>query len=228
MVVQSSTAGNGGAAREREFATSGRLAELFAGELTSAAEALKDLPPAVVIFGSARAEGKELEVTRTLAQQLGKRGYALISGGGPGVMMAANQGAQDVGAPSVGLNLDLEHEDMGAGNGAQDISVTFKLFGPRNETFMRFGEVAFVVMPGGWGTFYEAFMVLTSIQCKKAAKRPVFFVEDDPEDPFWPDLFKWVKEVVLEKRRYISASDFEAFEIIDAASLPQALAAKCQ
>jgi uncharacterized protein (TIGR00730 family) len=144
--------------------------------------------PAVSIFGSARIkEGTaEYEAARKVGKHFAELGWAVITGGGPGVMEAANRGAQDVGAFSVGLNIELPHEQ--ALNPYVDLGIEFHYFFTRKLMFVRYSD-AFVVFPGGFGTFDELFEALTLIQTGKAIDHPVIL--EGPE--FWSGLIEWIE-----------------------------------
>ena len=140
-------------------------------EFVEATERLKPIRPAVSIFGSARTkpEHPDYLLTERIARLLSDAGFAVISGGGPGIMEAANKGAFQGKSPSVGLNIQLPHEQHS--NGYQDISQTFRHFFARKYMFVKFAS-AYVVMPGGFGTLDELLEALTLIQTGKARKIP--------------------------------------------------------
>ncbi len=158
-------------------------------ELQRGFEALSGLGCAVSVFGSARTptDAPEYALARTVAERLGQAGYAVITGGGGGVMEAANRGAQDVGVTSVGLNIELPHEQ--APNGYQDISLRFHHFFTRKLMFVRYAN-AFVVFPGGFGTLDELFEALVLIQTGKIEHFPVVLVGTE----FWSGLIAWVRD----------------------------------
>jgi uncharacterized protein (TIGR00730 family) len=161
-------------------------------ELQRGFDALGELGCAVSIFGSARTprDAPVYALTRTVAQRLGHAGFAIITGGGGGVMEAANRGAQDAGATSVGLNIELPHEQ--APNGYQDIALSFHHFFTRKLMFVRYAN-AFVVMPGGFGTLDELFEALVLMQTDKITHFPVVLVGTE----FWQGLIDWVRERLL-------------------------------
>ena len=178
-------------------------------EFVEATEKLSEIRPAVSIFGSARIKPgpRWYETTVDLARQLSDAGFAVISGGGPGIMEAANKGAFDGKSPSVGLNIQLPHEQ--SGNGFQNISVTFRHFFARKVAFAKYAS-AFVAVPGGFGTIDELAEVLTLIQTKMGRRIPVILVDS----VFWKGLIDWMKDQLL-ANGLISATDLDLIQIID-------------
>jgi uncharacterized protein (TIGR00730 family) len=178
-------------------------------EFVEATEKLSEVRPAVSIFGSARIKPghKWYELTVQLARQLSDAGFGVISGGGPGIMEAANKGAFDGKSPSIGLNIQLPHEQ--SGNGYQNISVTFRHFFARKVAFAKYAS-AFVAVPGGFGTIDELAEVLTLIQTKMGRKIPVILVDS----VFWKGLIDWMKDQLL-ANGLISAQDLDLIQIID-------------
>jgi uncharacterized protein (TIGR00730 family) len=172
-------------------------------ELHSGFEALADLGPAVCVFGSARTgpDHPEYERGRAIGRAVGEAGFAVITGGGPGTMEAANRGAQEAGATSVGLNILLPDEQRM--NPYVDIGLTFDYFFTRKLMFVRYSR-SFVVLPGGFGTLDELFEVLTLVQTGEAIDHPVALVGRD----YWSGLLEWARSELLEPGR-ISPSDFE-------------------
>jgi uncharacterized protein (TIGR00730 family) len=166
-------------------------------------EALRDLGPAVCVFGSARTprDDPEYERARQIGRAIGEAGHAVVTGGGPGLMEAANRGAQEAGATSVGLNILLPAEQ--ALNPYCDIALTFDYFFVRKLMFVRYSD-SIVCLPGGYGTLDELFEVLTLIQTGEAVDHPVVLVGDD----YWSGLFAWVRAELLDGGR-ISPGDFE-------------------
>ena len=195
-----------GAPRERSDAD--RVA-LTASELAMGFSALEPIGPAISIFGSARV-GEEDPLygqTRAIARRLGEAGFAIITGGGPGLMEAANRGAQDAGALSVGLNIDLPYEQHL--NPYVDLPLNFHYFYTRKLMFVRFA-CGFVVMPGGFGTIDEAFEAFTLIQTGKVEDFPVVLFGES----FWGGLRAWVRENLL-GRGMIEENDLRAMLITD-------------
>jgi uncharacterized protein (TIGR00730 family) len=178
-------------------------------ELAMGFKALHGTRRAVSIFGSARIpEGRpEYELARETARELGEAGFTIITGGGPGLMEAANRGARDVGALSVGLNIELPFEQEG--NAYQDLPLNFHYFFARKVMFVRYAN-AFVVMPGGFGTLDELFEALVLIQTGKVNHFPVMLVGTD----FWGGLIEWVRTELL-RRGLISPPDMDLFRCTD-------------
>ncbi|HRQ59689.1 MAG TPA: TIGR00730 family Rossman fold protein, partial [Azoarcus taiwanensis] len=164
-------------------------------EFVEATERLNAIRPAVSIFGSARTPPDHMYymLTERIARQLSDAGFSVISGGGPGIMEAANKGAYFGKSPSIGLNIQLPME-QGA-NPYQDISQTFRHFFARKFMFVKLAA-AYVVMPGGFGTLDEMFEALTLIQTKKSRKFPVILVHG----AFWNGLIDWVRDRLVAER----------------------------
>ena len=178
-------------------------------EFVEATERLAAIKPAVTVFGSARvAPGSPYyELTEKTARLLSDSGFSVISGGGPGIMEAANKGAFYGKSPSVGLNIQLPHEQ--ANNPYQDISQTFRHFFARKYMFVRFAS-AYVVMPGGFGTLDELMEALTLIQTGKARKIPLILVCSD----FWKGLIDWFRETLV-REGMVDPEDMHLIQLID-------------
>lgn len=178
-------------------------------EFVEATERLASIRPAVSIFGSARtpADHAYYMLTEEIARKLSDSGFSVISGGGPGIMEAANKGAYFGKSPSIGLNIQLPHEQ--SGNAYQDISQTFKHFFARKVMFVKFAA-AYVVMPGGFGTLDELFEALTLVQTGKIAPIPIILVGSK----FWAGLSDWVKTSLIGEGM-ISPEDINLMQIID-------------
>lgn len=178
-------------------------------EFVEATERLAAIKPAVTIFGSARVkEGTPFyELAEKTARLLSDSGFSVISGGGPGIMEAANKGAFFGKSPSVGLNIQLPHEQ--SNNPYQDISQTFRHFFARKYMFVRFAS-AYVVMPGGFGTLDELMEALTLIQTGKARKIPLILVGSD----FWKGMIDWFKEKLVEEKM-VDPEDMKLIQLID-------------
>ena len=186
----------------------GQITEITS-ELQTAAEHLKDLTAAVSIFGSARIRSDSLYYTKTqeISGLLAKAGFNVISGGGPGIMEAANKGCHEAGGTSIGLNIRLPHEQKD--NRYQTDSLYFKYFVSRKTTFFM-NSAGYIIMPGGFGTLDEMFEALTLIQTGKAARAPVVFVGRE----FWQGLMDWMKDQLL-SNKLISEHDLDLFIIED-------------
>ncbi len=178
-------------------------------EFVAATEKLKEITPAVSIFGSARTrpEHPYYKLTEEIARLLSDAGFSVISGGGPGIMEAANKGAFEGNGPSVGLNIELPFEQQG--NGFQDIDITFKYFFMRKVMFVKYAS-AYVVMPGGFGTLDELMEAITLVQTGKSRKIPIILVCKE----YWAGLLDWIKNtLVLEGMA--SDLDLELIQMID-------------
>ena len=165
-----------------------RLARIH-DEFAKGFAALAGITRGVSIFGSARirADDPRYALARDIGRLLGERGFAVITGGGPGIMEAANRGARDAGACSVGLNIELPFEQ--GPNPYQDIELMFHFFFARKVMFVRYAT-AFVVFPGGFGTLDELFEALVLIQTRKIREFPVVMVDTG----YWDGLFGWMRE----------------------------------
>jgi uncharacterized protein (TIGR00730 family) len=181
----------------------------IAAEFARGFDALSSLGPAVTVFGSARTprDHPHYALVREAAASLGRAGYAIITGGGPGLMEAANRGARDVGAVSVGCNVELPHEqDL---NGHLDIGLRFRHFFARKVMFVRYAS-AFVIAPGGFGTLDELFEALTLIQTATVWHFPVILLA--PSE--WDGLIQWLRERVLADAR-IGESDLDLLHRVE-------------
>ena len=178
-------------------------------EFVEAAERLADIRPAVSIFGSARVkpENPWYDKTVQVARLFSDAGFAVISGGGPGIMQAANLGAFEGRSPSVGLNIQLPHEEHG--NPYQNVSVTFRHFFPRKVAFAKYAT-AFVALPGGFGTLDELTEVLTLIQTGTGRRIPVILMESG----FWKGLIDWMRDKLVAEGM-IGADDLDLIQVID-------------
>jgi uncharacterized protein (TIGR00730 family) len=163
----------------------------------------------VSIFGSARTgpDDPECELARATAALLGRQGFTIITGGGPGTMEAANRGAREVGARSVGLNIELPFEQHA--NPYLDISLEFHHFFVRKVMFVRYSS-AFVILPGGFGTLDELFEALTLIQTGKIPQFPVVLVGSS----FWRQMVTWLRTALLATAK-ISLDDLELVHVVD-------------
>ena len=178
-------------------------------EFVEAAERLSEIRPSVSIFGSARSKDGSAVYTQTveIARKLSDAGFAVISGGGPGVMEAANKGAFDGRSPSVGLNIELPFEQHG--NPFQDISLRFRHFFARKVAFVKYAA-AYVVMPGGFGTLDELTEALTLIQTKMGRTIPIVLVGSE----FWNGLLSWMKSTLV-GQGMIGEKDLDLMKVVD-------------
>jgi uncharacterized protein (TIGR00730 family) len=192
-----------------------RLARVEA-ELRAGFRALADTAPAVCVFGSARiaVDHPEYVLARRVGRAFGEAGWSVITGGGPGVMEAANRGAREGGGLSIGLNIELPHEQ--ALNGFVDLGIQFHYFFTRKLMFVRYSR-AFVLFPGGFGTLDEMFEVLTLGQTDKATDFPVILVGRG----YWQGLMSWVQERLVAEGRIAP----EDLKVISYAEEPEEIVA---
>jgi len=178
-------------------------------EFTVATERLRGIRPAVSMFGSARIrEGHPYYAkTRDIARRLSDAGFAVISGGGPGLMEAANKGAFAGRAPAIGLNILLPKEQQG--NAFQDVSVNFRYFFARKMMFVRFAS-AYVVLPGGFGTVDELSECLTLVQTGKSRRIPIILVGS----AFWNGLLEWMRTSLVGEGM-IAPEDLALMQVIE-------------
>jgi uncharacterized protein (TIGR00730 family) len=178
-------------------------------EFVEGFEAMSRVAPAVSVFGSSRVDGTDryYGLAEQLARELVRRGFAVITGGGPGIMEAANKGALEAGGESVGLNIYLPAEQLA--NPYQTVSLDFSYFFCRKVMFVKYA-VAFVCFPGGFGTLDEFFESMTLIQTQKTERFPVILFGS----AFWSPLIEWMKTFQL-GGRYISRPDLDICEITD-------------
>ncbi|MBT7085035.1 MAG: TIGR00730 family Rossman fold protein [Desulfobacterales bacterium] len=179
------------------------------GEFVDGVEALHDLGPAVSIFGSARTkpENPIYKKTEEIAALLVNNGYGVITGGGGGIMEAANKGAAESGGKSVGLNIILPFEQQP--NKYSNIQLEFKYFFIRKVMFVKYAQ-AYIIMPGGFGTLDELFEAVTLIQTHRIMPLPVFLFGTD----YWGGLVEWIKASLLEKEM-ISPEDLSILHVTD-------------
>src|SRR3954449_5032571 len=179
------------------------------GEFVEGFDAMARVGPAVTVFGSARTlpEDPVYETARAIGRRLAETGYAVITGGGPGAMEAANRGCQEGGGLSVGCNIELPHEQ--GMNAYVDLGVEFRYFFARKTMFVKYAD-AFVIMPGGLGTLDELFESLTLIQTRKVRDFPVILVGRD----YWAGLLQWMRDVQL-PAAVISPADIELLKVTD-------------
>jgi len=183
--------------------------ERMAGELRTGFQTLAHLGSSVSVFGSARTEPSDPQyaAARDMGRRLGEAGYGVITGGGPGAMAAANRGAQDAGAVSVGLGIDLPHEQ--GINEWVDVALQFHYFFTRKVMFVRYA-CAFVVFPGGLGTLDELFEAATLRQTGKIRWFPIVLFGSD----YWSGLLDWLRDPVQREGK-ISIEDVEMIEVTD-------------
>ena len=178
-------------------------------EFVEGTERLTGIGPAVSVFGSARlaADHPYYALAERIARELSDAGFSVISGGGPGIMEAANKGAFHGKSPAIGLNIQLPHEQHN--NPFQDISQTFRHFFARKVMFVKFAS-AYVVMPGGFGTLDELFEALTLVQTGKTRRMPIILVKSS----FWSPVVDWFKKTLVSEGM-IDAADMDLIKVID-------------
>ena len=178
-------------------------------EFVDGFETLADMPPAVSFFGSARVrpQHKIYRQTLEIAGRLSREGFCIVTGGGGGVMEAANRGAAEAGGKSVGLNIELPMEQEP--NRYADVKLNFRYFFVRKVMFVKYA-MAFVIMPGGFGTLDEFFEAITLIQTKKIKPFPVIMFGSD----YWRGLLDWMKDVLVREGK-ISLADMDIFKVVD-------------
>ncbi len=179
-------------------------------EFTEGFEELASVGNAVSIFGSARTKptDKYYKLAETTASECVKAGFSVITGGGGGIMEAANKGASEAGGQSIGLNIELPMEQIP--NEYQNLPMHFRYFFVRKVMFLKYAH-GFIVFPGGFGTMDEFFESLVLIQTFKQASFPVVLMCSD----YWGGLIKWVKETMLKQHGYISPEDLDVFTLED-------------
>ena len=185
-----------------------RLFHIMA-EFVEGFEALAECHPAVSIFGSTRVKPEDeiYQKAERIGQLLAENGFGVITGGGPGVMEAANKGASLAGGKSIGINIELPLEQ--APNPYTNINLTFHYFFVRKVMFIKYA-VAYIILPGGFGTMDELFESITLIQTHKIKPFPVILMGSK----YWKGLLDWIKEVVLKEGK-ISPADLEILQVTD-------------
>ena len=181
------------------------------GEFVSGFEKLSAIGPCISIFGSARtpSDHPTYLLTVEIAKTVAESGYGIISGGGPGIMEAANKGAQEAKGISVGLNIELPFEQKSNPYIDQDKLIDFQYFFVRKVMFVKYAQ-GFIVMPGGVGTLDELFEAFTLLQTSKVNKFPIILVGRQ----YWEGLIDWIKDKLLGDDN-ISSEDLDLFEVVD-------------
>lgn len=181
-------------------------------EIVEGFEKLARIGPCVSIFGSARTtpDSKFYKLAEDIAYKLTQNGYGVITGGGPGIMEAANKGATRGKGKSVGINIDLPFEQQPNSYIDADKLITFDYFFVRKLMFMKYAQ-GFIVLPGGFGTFDELFEAITLIQTKKIGKFPIILVGRK----YWTGLIEWIKMEMLNEQQTVSSEDMDLFTVVD-------------
>jgi hypothetical protein len=190
-------------------------------EFVEGFELMSGIGPAVSVFGSARTlpDDRYYQMAVEMSRRLAEESFAVITGGGPGIMEAANKGAFNAGGTSVGLNIALPMEQEP--NRYQTHEVTFRYFFCRKVMFVKYAQ-AFVIFPGGFGTMDEFFESMTLIQTLKVAPFPVICIGVE----FWQGLVRWINTVMLDKHHNISPEDMQRFRVTD--DIEEALGIICE
>ena len=181
-------------------------------EFVTGFEKLSEIGPSVSIFGSARTkpDHKYYKIADELAFKICKKGYGVITGGGPGIMEAANKGAHRAGGKSIGLNINLPFEQSHNQYIDPDKNLEFDYFFTRKLMFVKYAQ-GFVVLPGGFGTLDELFEAITLIQTNKIAKFPIVLMSKS----FWGGLIEWIKSTLLNANNNINKEDLDLFYLAD-------------
>lgn len=182
-------------------------------EFVAGYETLSKIGPCVSIFGSARTnpEDKYYLLAQEIAAKLAKKGYGVITGGGPGIMEAGNKGAQEGGGPSVGLNIELPFEQKDNPYIDRDKNMDYEYFFVRKVMFVKYSQ-GFIVMPGGFGTLDELFESLTLIQTRKIGRFPIVLVGSE----YWAGLLDWIKNTLVREQK-VDKTDLDLFIVVDTA-----------
>jgi uncharacterized protein (TIGR00730 family) len=198
---------------EIQSADSWRVFKIIS-EFVEGFEKLARIGPCVAIFGSARTQPDSpyFKLAEDIAHSLVKHGYGVITGGGPGIMEAANMGAKKGNGRSVGINIALPFEQTANLFIDSDKLITFDYFFVRKVMFMKYAQ-GFIVLPGGFGTFDELFEAITLIQTQKIGRFPIVLVGSS----YWEGLIAWIREVMLNKEHNIHEPDLDLFTIVDKA-----------
>jgi uncharacterized protein (TIGR00730 family) len=179
-------------------------------EFVDSFQTMSQVGPAVTIFGSARTKpnDKYYRAAVAIGKGLAKHNLAVITGGGPGIMEAANKGAMQCGGKSVGLNIELPHEQ--SGNRFSNVPIHFHYFFARKVCFVKY-SLGFIYMPGGFGTLDEFFEVATLVQTGRIPQFPLILFGKD----YWSGLLKWAKTQMQDRHNYISVNDLDLVTIVD-------------
>ena len=196
---------------EIQTADSWKVFKILA-EFVEGFEKLARIGPCVSIFGSARVkpQNRYYQLAQKTAKIFSRAGYAIITGAGPGIMEAANKGAAEAGGRSVGLHIHLPEEQRP--NKYANVQLDFKYFFIRKVMFVKYA-VAYIIMPGGFGTLDELFEAITLIQTKRIKSFPVILVNSK----YWKGLITWIKDVMLDEEKNLSTEDLDLFIVVDTA-----------
>ncbi len=183
-------------------------------EFVEGFEKMAKIGPCVSVFGSARTkpDNKYYQLAEEISEKLTREGYGVISGGGPGIMEAANKGAKTGKGKSVGLNIRLPFEQSSNAFVDHDKNIVFDYFFVRKTIFLKYSQ-GFIAMPGGFGTLDELFESLTLVQTSKIANFPVILVGSD----YWGGLVDWIRNTMLMKEKNVNEGDLALFHVVDTA-----------
>ncbi len=204
---------NGNEIQEKLLTTQEDIWRIFRimAEFVDGFELMGKIKPSIVVFGSARSkpEDKYYKLAESVGREIVKRGFGVITGGGPGIMEAANKGAMEAGGSSTGVNIQLPHEQGHNPFIDADKLLDFRYFFVRKVMFFKYAQ-GYILMPGGFGTIDESFEVLTLIQTRKTQKFPVVLMGTE----FWGSLLDWIKNTQL-KAGFIKEEDLDLFKLTD-------------
>lgn len=180
-------------------------------EFVEGFETMSKIKPSIAVFGSARIKPDEeyYKMAVETAKEIVRKGFGVITGGGPGIMEAANKGAMEEGGSSTGVNIDLPHEQNANPFIDSDKLLNFRYFFVRKVMFFKYAQ-GYILMPGGFGTIDEGFEVLTLIQTQKTNKFPVILMGKD----YWEPLLEWINDKLI-SNKFIDASDTNLFSLTD-------------
>jgi uncharacterized protein (TIGR00730 family) len=201
-----------GSGRENDFMADGWRVFKIMAEFVNGFEMMSEAGPAVAVFGSTRvqADSPEYLLAEKLGSLLAAEGFSVITGGGPGVMAAANKGAQIAGGESIGFNIKLPNQQQPNRYIDHGKLVSFQYFFVRKVMFMKYAQ-AFIALPGGFGTLDEVMEAITLIQTGKSERFPVILVGKS----YWEGLYSWIEESMCRKKGYIHADDLEFIYLED-------------
>ena len=193
-------------ARQTDFSGDGWRVFKIMAEFVNGFEKMSDTGPAVSVFGSTRvgSEHKEYRLAEKMGCLLAEKGFSVITGGGPGVMEAANKGAQQAGGRSIGFNIELPLQQHPNAFIDRERLLTFQYFFVRKVMFLKYSQ-AFIVLPGGFGTMDEFFEAATLIQTQKSSCFPIILMGRD----YWEGCYRWVQEMMFKEKRYIAKKDLD-------------------
>lgn len=193
-------------ANQTDFAGDGWRVFKIMAEFVNGFEKMSDTGPAVSVFGSTRVgpDQMEYQLAEKVGGLLARKGFSVITGGGPGVMEAANKGAQQAGGVSVGFNIELPLQQTPNAFIDRERLVTFQYFFVRKVMFLKYSQ-AFIVLPGGFGTMDEFFEAATLIQTQKSSRFPIILMGSD----YWRDYYRWMQGTMFKEKRYIAKNDLD-------------------